>query len=71
MMALLTPKESTESSRRGAAIPMPKNKKLSREEIGDSKRRDRVKNVAMNPGLQGKIIAPKKKPYENAFTLGF
>lgn len=63
--------ETSEKMRSGNAIPTPKNKKRRRfpkKSIVDTVL---VKRTAMNKGLQGITIAPKKKPNKNALIIGF
>ena len=70
-MALLEAVEISEKTRSGKAIPTPKNRKrrrFPRKSIVDTVL---VKRTAMNRGLQGITIAPKKKPNNNALSIGF
>ena len=70
-MAPLEAVETSEKIRSGKAIPTPKNKKrrrFPRKSIVDTVL---VKRTAMNRGLQGITIAPKKKPNKNALNIGF
>ena len=70
-MALLEAVEISEKIRSGKPIPIPKNKKrriFPRKSIVDIVL---VKRTAMNRGLQGITIAPKKKPNNNALSIGF
>lgn len=54
----------------GAAMPMPKNKKLRVFKIKSIIASVLANNAAMNAGLHGTTIAPKKKPYKNAVNKG-
>ncbi len=63
--------ETTERTNNGKPIPNPKNKKfdiLAKKFVTKSAR---VKNAAINAGLQGMTIAPKKNPNINALSNGF
>ena len=54
-------------------MPMPKSMKFNILEIKSRLERARlfVKKAAIIPGLQGRTIAPKKKPNRNAWGRGF
>ncbi len=70
-MLLLEAVEISENTSNGKAIPMPKNKKFrifARKLIVDNVL---VNKAAMNNGLHGITIAPKKKPNVNELTTGF
>ena len=54
--------ESSVNVRSGVPIPSPNRVKFSMLFMGFVKRNARAKNVAMNAGLQGMIMAPKKNP---------
>lgn len=63
--------EIKENKRRGKPIPKPKNKKFIILEAKFEKRTALAKKAAINNGLQGITIAPKKKPKTKALTKGF
>ena len=54
--------ETAENTSKGKPIPKPKNKKLSIFEMKFVLSAVFVKRIAMNKGLHGTTIAPKKKP---------
>ena len=63
--------EAPASTNRGKPTPTPKNRK--RKTFCTKSRVDTAlaNRMAINPGLHGTTIAPKKKPYRNALTHGF
>jgi hypothetical protein len=70
-MAVLLAVEISEKASSGNPIPIPKNTKLrmfSRKLVVETVL---VKRTAINAGLQGTTIAPKKKPNKNALNQGF
>ena len=62
MIALLAAPDISENKSKGKPIPNPKNIKLSKFEIKSEPAAVRVNNAAINNGLQGITIAPKKNP---------
>ena len=54
--------EIIENANKGTPIPIPKNKKLMIPEKKVDRVVIRVKRAAMNKGLHGTTIAPKKNP---------
>ena len=54
----------------GDPRPIPKERKLNMLEKKSPNKRALAKNVAMNAGLQGRTIAPKKKPKIKALFRG-
>lgn len=70
-IASVAAEEAPASTSKGKPTPTPKNKK--RETFCAKSTVDTVlaNRMAMNPGLQGTTIAPKKKPYRKADVHGF
>jgi hypothetical protein len=60
--SLLFDCEITENARRGKPIPRLNEVKFSKLVAGVSNRKALAKKVAINAGLHGIIIAPKKNP---------
>ena len=56
---------------KGVPRPMPKNKKFRILEAGLFISNALAKKTAMNAGLHGRTIAPKKKPNPKALFIGF
>ena len=70
-MASVAVVEIAAKTNKGKPMPMPKNKNcriFSRKPMADAVR---VKRTAINNGLHGTTIAPKKKPNVKALTQGF
>lgn len=68
---ILAAVETSENINKGKAIPMPKDRKFStlpRKLTADIVL---AKRAAINKGLQGTAMAPKKKPYAKVIKSGF
>ena len=63
--------DSNEKASNGKPRPNPNARKLRLFARNSVVVVARAKKAAMNPGLQGKTIAPKKNPNVNALTNGF
>lgn len=71
IIASVAAEEIAAKTNRGKPIPMPKNRKrstFSRKPVADMAL---VKRAAINSGLQGTTMAPKKKPNKKALAQGF
>ena len=63
--------ENKEKTRRGKAIPVPKKRKLTIFSKKVTVDKVLTKRAAINNGLQGITIAPKKKPNMKELKRGF
>jgi len=71
IMATLLVEDNNEKANNGKPRPNPNARKLVIFARNSVVVVARAKKAAMNPGLHGKTIAPKKNPKVNALTNGF
>jgi len=71
MMVVLAVEERPANTRRGNAIPNPKKANVNTLMIKSVTSNVLVKSAAINKGLHGTTIAPKKNPKRNALRYGF
>ena len=68
---MLAAVETSENANKGKAIPIPKDRKFITLPMKPTVDIVLAKRAAINKGLQGTTIAPKKKPYIKATSKGF
>ena len=71
IIASVAAEEAPASTSKGKPMPIPKNKKRNTFSTKSTVATALAKRMAINPGLHGTTIAPKKKPYKKAVTQGF
>lgn len=71
IIVLLHCAETTANKSKGSDIPMPKNIKLNKLVIKSNVDVLIANKTTNEAGLQGRIIAPKKKPKINELKKGF
>ena len=71
MIVSVAVEETPANTNNGKPTPTPKNR--NRKIFCTKSRVDTAlaNKMAINPGLHGTTIAPKKNPYRNALTQGF